>query len=143
MKKKIILASLIIVLIILFGSHQTPSVISTLSINGVKIIVEIADTETTRAQGLSNRLSLTENAGLLFIFNRADYYSFWMKEMNFPIDIIWLDDNWRIVDITANASPQDFPQTYQPRAPARYVLEVNAGFIVTHDIVIGAQAIRH
>jgi uncharacterized membrane protein (UPF0127 family) len=143
MKKKIIFASALVVLIILLGSREAPLATQnpTLTIGDTKIAVEIADTEATRTRGLSGRASLAENTGLLFIFNRADYYGFWMEEMNFPIDIIWLDNNWRVVDITINALPQNFPTTYQPRAPARYVLEVNAGFITTHHITIGTQAV--
>ena len=62
-----------------------------------------------------------------------------MKEMNFPIDIIWLDDNWRVIDLTKNISEKDFPKIYQPRLPARYVLEVNAGFIAKHHIILMAR----
>lgn len=112
-----------------------------LEIGTAKLEIEIADTDAARAQGLSGRAALAANRGLLFIFDRADYHGFWMKEMNFPIDIIWLDDNWQVIDLTENISPKDFPTTYQPRAPARYILEVNAGFIATHRLIIGAQAI--
>lgn len=146
MKKKIIFAGVLVVLIILLDSHQvsltkTVSVASTITIGNTKIAVEIADTPTTRTQGLSGRATLAENTGMLFIFDRDDYYNFWMKDMRFPLDMIWFDDNWRIVDITANALPQDFPKTYQPRAPARYVLEVNAGFSATHHLTINDQVI--
>ena len=143
MKRRIIFAGILIVLIGLLGSREAPLATQnpTLTIGDTKIEVEIADTPTTRAQGLSGRASLAENTGLLFIFDRGEYHNFWMKDMNFPIDIIWLDDNWRVVDITVNALPQDFPTTYQPRAPARYVLEVNAGFITTHRIMIGLFAV--
>ena len=150
MKNKIIFAGLLVVLIILLGSHQ---VISTraglvprattipLAIGNTKITVEIADTETERTRGLSGRSFLPENTGLLFVFDTTDNHSFWMKEMNFPIDIIWFDDHWRVVDITTNALPKDFPRTYRPRSPVRYVLEVNGGFITAHRITIGTQIV--
>ena len=147
MKNKIIFISLFIVLAGLLGTRaglvpvQAPPLTPTLTIGETKIAVEIADTDASRARGLSGRPSLAENTGLLFIFDRADYHSFWMKKMRFPIDIIWLDDNWRVVDLTENISPQDFPKTYPPRAPARYVLEINAGFIADHQITIGDQAV--
>src|SRR3989344_1681259 len=96
---------------------------------------------TRRARGLSGRRSLEENQGMLFVFNTADYYNFWMKDMYFPIDIIWLNDDWRVIDLTENISPKNFPVTYQPRAPARYVLEVNAGFIVAHRMTIGTRVV--
>lgn len=141
MKKKIIFAALLAVLVGMFGSQQRSSVQTTLTIGEMKIAVEIADTETERARGLSGREALAENSGMLFVFDTTDYHNFWMKEMNFPLDIIWLDDNWRVIDITANISPKDFPTTYQPRLPARYVLEVNSGFTTNHQITIGTQTV--
>ena len=114
---------------------------SYLEIGGVKLEIEIADTATARAQGLSGRPILPENTGMLFVFNTADYYNFWMKDMYFPIDIIWLNDDWRVIDLTENISPKNFPVTYQPRAPARYVLEVNAGFTTTHHLTIGTRVV--
>ena len=101
------------------------------------------------AQGLSGRPSLDKNSGMLFDFAKPGRYGFWMKEMNIPIDIIWLDDNWRVIDLTENISPPrlrsgqtlDSLTIYQPRAPARYVLEVNSGFTVAHQITIGAQIV--
>lgn len=146
MPRKIIIIGVIIGLLsVLTIKHPTRlparQVFDILEIGGTNIAVEIVDTPATRTRGLSGRAILAENTGMLFIFDRADYHSFWMKEMNFPIDIIWLDDNWRIVDLTENISPNDFPTTYRPRAPARYVLEVNTGFIATHQIITGSQAI--
>ncbi|MFH1170332.1 MAG: DUF192 domain-containing protein [Candidatus Vogelbacteria bacterium] len=148
--RRVIVIGLLVILAGFLGTRaglvlvQAPPLTPTiLTIGNTKILVEIADTEATRTRGLSGRPSLAENTGLLFIFDHADYYNFWMKEMNFPIDIIWFDDNWRVIDVTINALPQDFPATYQPRAPARYVLEVNAGFSSAHQITIGAQAILH
>ncbi|MEK6821028.1 MAG: DUF192 domain-containing protein [archaeon] len=148
---KIILASFIALMIILLGSWQellkdksvsppSRSASSVLTIDEAEIAVEIADTLAARARGLSGRRALAEDAGLLFVFDTADYHGFWMKEMNFPIDIIWFDDDWRVVGITPNATPQDFPKVYQPPAPTRYVLEVNAGFAAVHHLGIGTQA---
>jgi len=151
------LANLLAILSSLLGLQQTltqtqtPTIINaitvstlattTLSIGGINIIVEIADTDTARARGLSRRTTLGENRGMLFVFDFADYHSFWMKEMNFPLDIIWLDDDWRVVDITENVLPKYFPKIYQPRALARYVLEVKSGFTSAHHITVGAQVV--
>ncbi len=140
MKNKIIVASLIVILIGLFNSREVSIPSPFITIGETKIAVEIADTAETRAQGLSGRDSLTENTGLLFIFDTASQPGFWMKDMNFPIDIIWLDESWKIVDVTTNALPEKYPEIYLPRSPVRYVLEVNAGFISTHDLKIGDQA---
>lgn len=108
-----------------------------IKINNIEILVEIADTSLKQAKGLSNRNFLKENRGMLFIFEKPNYYSFWMKEMNFPIDIIWIDENWQIVDITENILPQIFPKTFQPERLVKYVLEVKAGFVQKNKIKIG------
>src|SRR4030042_2564613 len=65
----------------------------TAQINGQKIFVEIADTPEKRSQGLSGRDNLSQNQGMLFIFNQPAIPSFWMKDMNFPLDFIWINNN--------------------------------------------------
>ena len=111
-----------------------------LSINDLEIEAELADTPAEHEQGLSGRTALPENQGLLFIFDQSGQYNFWMKEMNFPIDIIWLDENKKIIDITANLATSTYPANFTSRAPAKYVLEVNAGFTAQNNIKIGNQA---
>ncbi len=109
----------------------------TIKVGDVFINVELAVTPHEHAQGLSGRTSLPENQGMLFMFDKPGQYSFWMKDMNFPIDIIWIDENYRIADITKNLSPDTFPQSFQPSKPAQYVLEVTAGFADRNNINIG------
>lgn len=138
---KVIIIGLLAILIGFFVLPQTKIFTTpTLTIGGAKIVVEIAETPGARAQGLSGRISLPEKTGLLFIFDHPGQPGFWMKEMNFPIDIIWLDDNWKVVDITVDARPENYPEIYLPRSPVHYVLEVNAGFISAHNLKIGNQA---
>jgi len=108
--------------------------------DGTTVSIEIADSNESRLRGLSDRESLAEDAGLLFIFPLQDYYGIWMKEMKFPIDIIWLDENYSVVDIKSRALPESFPEVFSPRALALYVLEVNANFASNHDIKIGDTA---
>ncbi len=138
-KYLIILVAVIVVLFIWFGKTPTDYnlVIEKNSGEKINLRVEIANTEIERGQGLSDRPSLAEQEGLLFVFPTADTYSFWTKDMHFAIDIIWLDDNWQIVDITPNLAPETFPKTFSPSSPAHYVLEVNAGFSATHNLNIG------
>lgn len=76
---------------------------------------------------------------MLFVFDRADYHSFWMKDMNFAIDIIWIDESKKIIDITRNAEPESYPNIFKPRLPVRYVLEVTSGWSKENNIQIGAQ----
>lgn len=110
-------------------------------IGQILIKVEIVDTILKRNRGLGGRISLGDNEGMLFIFPKAAKYHFWMKKMNFPLDIIWLRDK-EIVDIRENLGPETFPQSFAPKAPANYVLEVKAGFSEENDIKIG-QMVEH
>ncbi|MCH7882886.1 DUF192 domain-containing protein, partial [Patescibacteria group bacterium] len=99
--------------------------------------IELADTSEKRVHGLSGRDKLFENQGMLFIFDKPDFHSIWMKNMHFALDIIWIDEEWRVTDITKNALPESFPQTFQPTSLTKYILEVNAGFTEKNRIRIG------
>lgn len=92
-------------------------------------LVELAQTPVHRQKGLMNRSQLGEGRGMLFIFPESGNYSFWMKNTLIPLDIIWIDGSRHIVSIAENASPcrADFCPPLDPKASARYVLEVNAG----------------
>ncbi len=105
----------------------------------INIPIEVVETGIAIEKGLSGRPSLDKNKGMFFIFSKPDFYQFWMPKMNFPIDIIWINDG-KVVGITPNVS-NDFdpknPRTYLPPQPAQYVLEVNAGFSAEKNIKIG------
>lgn len=109
---------------------------------GSKIIdIQVADTPALQEQGLSGRESIGEGQGMLFIFAESGYYSFWMKDMKFPIDIIWLRDT-EIVDITYEAEPQPGIATshlkhYTPKRHSNRVLELKAGWANRHGLKIG------
>jgi len=106
----------------------------------VELAVEIADNQKTRRQGLSGRAALTPDAGMLFVFEKPDAYTFWMQNMHFPLDVIWLRGG-RVVGLQADVLPprtQDSrPQTFSPPEPVDSVLEVSAGFIAHHGVRIG------
>lgn len=141
MKDKVILAAVVIIGLVGILNHiesREPSG-RYLQIGQNKIEVEIADDEAERARGLSGRAVLESNHGLLFIFDAPDRYGFWMKEMNFPIDIIWLDENWRVADISKNVSPDSYPQVFYPPRPIKYVIEVNAGWSNQNNLQIGDE----
>src|SRR3989344_8647827 len=107
------------------------------SLNG-----EIADSDIERAQGLSGKASLAENACMLFVFDAPGFYSFWMPNMNFPIDIIWIDEDWRVIGVVESAKPlrpNENTALYSPPNPIQYALEVNAGFSARHNIAVGQQ----
>ena len=97
--------------------------------SGIKIYVEVADTLSKRRLGLGKRSNLKRNWGMLFVFDKLKAHHFWMKDMNFPLDIIWLNNN-RIVHIIENANPSNSGVNLpilKPLEPANFVLEIAAG----------------
>jgi len=109
----------------------------TVLIDDVMVSAELSDTFSKRAQGLSGISILEENEGMLFIFEKSDPHGIWMKDMRFPIDILWIDDNLRIVDVKKNALPESYPEVFIPKEKAKYVLEVNTGFSDVFDVNVG------
>ena len=109
-------------------------------ISGLKISVRVADEPMERIQGLSGTEALGEFSGLLFVFDENDRHGIWMKDMNYPLDIIWLDESGRVVHIEERVSPDSYPRTFRPNSPARYVLEVNANVVDAFGIEVGQQA---
>lgn len=111
------------------------------SIDGAIIEVEVATTTEAVKIGLSGRPTLDLNKGMLFVFPKPYIYSFWMPDMQFPLDIIWINEGG-VVDIDHNV-PNNFdpakPVFYTPLSPAQYVLEVNAGVARTSNIAIGSS----
>ena len=96
---------------------------------GEEIPVEVADTLKKRSLGLGKRTSLKKGWGMLFVFEKRKPHRFWMKEMQFPLDIIWLD-NHRIVHIIHNAKPansRDEPEVMTSPVSVNFVLEIAAG----------------
>ena len=96
---------------------------------GEKIPVEVADTLNKRSLGLGKRTSLKKSWGMLFVFEKRKPHRFWMKDMQFPLDIIWLD-NQRIVHIIHNAKPansRDEPELKTSPVSVNFVLEIAAG----------------
>ena len=102
--------------------------------------VEIMADERSRARGLSGRFELAPEAGMVFLFDKPDFHNFWMKDMFFPIDIIWIN-NGQIVDIIENVPAPAFGEVklppYSPQEAITIVLEVNAGWSKKHNIQIG------
>lgn len=111
----------------------------TVHIGRVPIAVTIADTREKRTRGLSGVESLPINEGLLFVFPTSGAHGIWMKDMRIPIDIIWISENSRVVDIEKNVTPETFPTIFYPKEVALYVLEVNALFTEVRGIQIGDE----
>lgn len=114
-----------------------------IKIADVKVPVEVTNNEELRKKGLSGRISLEENGGMLFVFGKKDVFpSFWMKDMKFPIDIIWIN-NGKVVKIDKNIQPPEVGISdsqltlYRPDKPIDYVLEVNSGFSEKNKVEVG------
>lgn len=101
-----------------------------------KIDIEIANTDSKRALGLMFREEMKENQGMLFVFDNEDYRSFWMKNTILPLDMIFVSADFRIVNIRKHTKPYDQSQ-YTSTKPAKYVVEVNAGFTDKYKIKPG------
>ena len=102
---------------------------------GVSIL--IADSEEKRIKGLSGFDSLRENQTMLFKFDDVGSHSFWMKDMNFSIDIIWMDEYYQILHIEENVSPATYPRSFGEDIDSKYVLETQAGFVEENAVKIG------
>jgi uncharacterized membrane protein (UPF0127 family) len=111
----------------------------TLVAGDVDIPVAIANTDATRQQGLSDTASLPADSGMLFEFDTPGNYGFWMKDMDYPLDFVWLDSGMKIIGITPNVAVATYPQIFYPPSPAQYELEVNANFSTTHGLKVGQQ----
>jgi uncharacterized membrane protein (UPF0127 family) len=113
--------------------------------DGLRVDVSVASNEPTRERGLSGRAGLGPNEGMYFVFQHADTFAFWMKEMRFPIDIIWINDG-HIADITTDLpipGPDGELPTFAPKVPVNRVLEVNAGYAKAHGLRIGLPVSEH
>lgn len=136
----ILIIVLIFALLIRGNAFEDKEGVNTLTIGPTTVQVEVADTDEERTLGLSGRESLVENSGLLFVFETEGYHGIWMKDMNFPIDIAWLDKNKKIIHIEHNVSPETYPKVFNPPTPSLYVLETNAGFFQKFNIGVGNTA---
>ncbi len=109
------------------------------TIGSTRVFLEVAQTSGQIQKGLSGRPSLGLQNGMLFVFPKPAIYKFWMPNMHFPLDMIWIH-NGKVVDISENV-PVAFdtanPIFYRPKVPAQYVIEVNAGFSSRHGITVG------
>ena len=125
----------------LFADKTEPS----LTIGSTQLTIEIADTDLSRARGLSGRESLPPNHGMLFIFPSSHRPSFWMYDMRFALDFVWINHG-RVVGLTENVPPPSEtsgrPTVIQPDLYADWVLEVPAGFINRHGIKEGDAVVK-
>ncbi len=131
---------LLVCVVVLLGSQIVSDARSkNLTLDHHHIDLEVAKTRLAREKGLGGRANLPVNYGLLFVFDRPDYYCFWMKGTRFDLDIIWLDGAKQIISTETNVSPATYPQNFCPPSLARYVIEFPAGQASALDLVNGRR----
>lgn len=111
----------------------------TLTIDGQKIDAELANTTAGRERGLSGRPCIEPNEAMLFVFSTPGDYGFWMKQMNFPLDIVWLSSSGSVVKIERRLPPSSYPEVFTNTTPAQYVLELGAGRAASLGLNIGSE----
>lgn len=148
-KYLIILTTVFIFFVLLFYFPNNSKTINSVQIAGQNIKAILALTEGEQIKGLSGRDKLEDDEGMLFVFDQIGKHNFWMKDMNFPIDIIWLGpvrphdnlgtggEDLKVVYIKENAHPKTYPETFGPNVDTKYVLEVMAGFSNKNNLKIG------
>jgi uncharacterized protein len=106
------------------------------TVNGVPLVADVAITSEQRSKGLAVKDTLAENESMLFVFSKANNYPFWMKNMKFPIDIIWLGTDRYVIHIEHSLEPceSDACPLYTPDDKAQYVLETVAGFAKKYNV---------
>lgn len=123
----------VVVLVVYVAKHSKTKVI----LGDTVITVGVADTPEAQMRGLGSQEKLKLNQGMLFVFSDGKPHGFWMKDMRFPIDIIWFDANNRIVYVKEGAEPASYPEIFTPTVSTPLVLEVPAGFFAYHQLKLG------
>jgi hypothetical protein len=136
----VIVIAIFSVLFVLFVCTPHPAVGRSISFGSIRIPVEVVDTDASRALGLSGRTSLSHRTGMLFLFPDAQSREFWMKDMHFPLDIIWINQGI-VTDIATLPVPTSSGQipAHASVFDADRVLELNAGEARELGITLGAS----
>jgi uncharacterized membrane protein (UPF0127 family) len=142
MRRLSFLFSIFCALPLVVGCQKSPA-IKTVAIHVKDQVVqaEVVSSPEALIQGLSGRPSLASSTGMLFLFPESQPYPFWMKDMKFSIDIIWINSG-KVVDVWANAPPPlagQSPAAYKPTGPGSMVLEVPAGSAASWGIGVGTE----
>ena len=138
-RNKLILVNIVLLLTLVFFLNGCGSPV--VKVNEYAIKVKIADTLQTRTIGLMFRESLCDECGMLFVFDEEDYHGFWMKNTKIPLDIVFISNTSKVVDIlSAEPCVKDPCPVYLPREKARYALEINRGrsgdYQIKKDVIV-------
>lgn len=128
---KLFFSCLVFFLVLCSAEEKDKKFIKIFSPSKVSITAELAVTDEERTRGLMFREIIHPDQGMLFIFDKEGIHGFWMKNMRFSIDILWLDKKKRIIHIERHVPPckKEPCPSYYPTIPAKYVLELKAGHV--------------
>ena len=101
------------------------------------IRAEVANTPSLKEQGLSGRVSMDADRGMLFVFAKPSIYGFWMKDMNYPLDMVWMDADHQVISVSNDVATSTYPNAIFPASKIQYVLELNAGTSQNFGIATG------
>ncbi len=144
-KLLVLLAPLLAMIVIVFFAtkREQPSVCvsnkGVAAVGSLRYAVTLAMNPVEWEKGLSGRPALPLDEGMLFLFPSASVRAFWMKDMNFPIDIIWIDKGWRVVGVEAHATPDSYPKTFTSPSPVARVLEIASVGELGSPVHVGDQ----
>lgn len=129
----------IFVLFLVNNSRHGDGNFVNVEIGKTNLRMELADNQLSRVTGLSYRDSIGSD-GMLFVFTESSAENcFWMKDMKFSIDMVWLSSDKTVLSIDREVSPETFPNTFCPVSPAKYGIEINAGTAQNYGFEIGKQ----
>lgn len=110
---------------------------TTLTFAGHTYHLEVARTTAAQDKGLGDRTSMAADAGMLFVFQNEGTRCFWMKDMHFPLDMVWVDGSKHVRYIAKDVPVNSYPDAYCPNVPAQYVIELNAGQATSSHLYVG------
>lgn len=106
------------------------------TVGGTPFKVDVADTPAERERGLGGTAPRPPRS-MLFMFDTDEQWGIWMKDMNYPIDVLWITADGTLVHAVANMHPSSYPRIYRSAVPVRYVLELPAGSIEAFNLMVG------
>lgn len=137
----IIILALAAGVVLFLSARQSEVAKSTITIDGKTISVEVATTPESRQLGLSGRDSIADDEAMLFVLDHPGTAGIWMKDMNFAIDVIWLDTDKAVTHIETSVSPETYPRSFTSPVPSLYIIELAEGMVerlgVTLESVVG------
>ena len=116
------------------GEYRTDKVVT---IGSEKIKAEVVETVAEQEKGLSGRPCIEPDRGMLFVHQKPGRYPIWMKDMKFPIDIVWINRDRQIIGYDFNVEPSTYPDSFVSEKPAQYILELQANRAKNLDIKLG------